>query len=310
MTAADVAGHLAHAIHDGGEAFTQGGEERAEKLEKAGAGFLCGFVGLPGSGCSIDQLLVTDGEVEVQGELVDTGLRVLQCGQSRQLQKQGHADGQDGEQGDSAQVLQQPPQALETAYLVANKAEEYENADKQAYVIIGCHGQGKAEGVQNKLLIPQQGDGAQSHQGQHGEAVQPHDVPVIGQTPGAHTVEGTEDGDGEIVLIKEPLQENGEEQSGKAQLQGCQQRKVLQGEIRRDENAEQIQGRGQVVGDQAQVINAHSDVPVINQGFAAEEGLAEIDEEGIVLVVHIGIEHGVIAAKGLGAAQEHHRQHP
>ena len=76
-----------------------------------------------------------------------------------------------------------------------------------------------------------------------------------------------------------------------------------------NDDGDQIQGRGQVIGDQAQVIQTHTDVPVIQKTLAGAQSFPEIQEEGVILVVHIGVEHTSVVAEGLVlAAQHHHKQ--
>ena len=172
------------------------------------------------------------------GEFIDAGLGVLQSSESRKLQEQRHSDGEDGEQSDAAQILKEPPEALETTNLIADKQKEYENAYKQTNIIVCSNRKSQADGVQNEFLVLQQGNSAQGNQRKHSKAIHPHDIPAVPQTPGAQTVKCTKKSNGKIILIKKLFQENRKEQAGKAQLNGSQEGEILQGVICGNKDAE------------------------------------------------------------------------
>ena len=56
--------------------------------------------------------------------------------------------------------------------------QEYENAGKQADIIIGKYRQEQSQSVQNAPLFPQQPNGSQRHQRQQSEGIQPHYIPL------------------------------------------------------------------------------------------------------------------------------------
>ena len=256
-----------------------------------------------------DRVFAGDVQAEGGGEFVDTGLGGLQRRQGRQLQDGRHADGDGGEQGDPAKVPKELFPAAPAADLIDEKQQKYKDAGKQSDIVIGINGLEQGQGIQQEFLIPQKANHSQHHQRQKGEGIQPHNVPLKAQSPGAQAIKGTEHGNGQVIPAKYLFQEKGKERSREAQLHRYQQREKFQQEILRHKHAEQIQRRGQIIGDQPQVIHAHSHAPGIEQALAPENGPAELHKEGIVLVVHIRIQHGVFA-EGLVLADQHDEQHP
>ena len=75
-----------------------------------------------------------------------------------------------------------------------------------------------------------------------------------------------------------------------------------------EQNTEQIQGRGQIVGDQAQVIHAQPHIPGPEEAAAAAQVLPEGLEEWKILMIVIRIQNRTVA-EGLIAADEHDQEH-
>ena len=88
-------------------------------------------------------------------------------------------------------------------------------------------------------------------------------------------LERTEDGDGKIVLLKHALQEHGEEQTGKADLQGYHQGEVLPQKRFRDQHAQQIQRTGQIIGKQRVISRSHTHIPGELQASTGKELISE-----------------------------------
>ena len=254
-------------------------------------------------------IIVCNIQVEALGELVDAGLGGLQGSQGGQFQNGGHADGQQREDRDPAQVQEKALNTFRPADLIADKQQQNKNTGEEAHIVIGEDGQEQCQRVQQKFFIPQQSNGSQGHQGQQRKGIQPHQIPLEAQRPGAQAVKSTEQGDGQVVLMEHLLQKQRKKQAGKSQLYGNQQRIEFQQNGFRHQNTEQIQGGCQVIGDQTQIIHAQAYTPGIHERIAAEQGLPESLEEGIILVIHIGIEHGV-GSKRLTLTHKHHKQHP
>ena len=246
---------------------------------------------------------------EAPGEGVDAGLGGLQRRQGRQLQNGRHADGQQGEEGDPQQVLACPLQPREPADLIAEKDQGHKDAHKKAHIIVGIHPKEQGDGVQEEPLLLEQPDLPQDHQGQQGKGIQPHDVPLEAQGPGAQGVKGPEYHGGEVLFPVELFQQQEEKQPRQSQLDGHQQRKIAQQPLFRHQNAEKVQGACQIVGDEPQIIQAHANAPVVQQTLPGPQGPAKGHKEGVILMVHIGIQHGGLAER-LVAADEHHQQHP
>ena len=194
------------------------------------------------------------------------------------------------------------------ADLIANKYQQGKDAGEETDIIVGIDGQEEGHGVQDKFPFLQKGQGSGYYQGQQRKGIQPHDIPLVAQRPGTHTVEPAKEDNGQIFLTKDLPQENGKEQSGKAQLQGHQQAKIPLHPAFGQQDADEIQGGGQVVGNEAQIIDAHADVPVVQQTIAAEQGFPEVFKEGIVLMPHVGIQHRLIAKRGISGHQ-HQKEH-
>lgn len=221
----------------------------------------------------------------------------------------GHADGQSGEQGHPQQVRKEPACLLAAENFVDEEAQQHENAGEKADVIVGENGEEQGQGVQGEAVLLQQLHHAQHHQRQQGKGVQPHDVPLIPQRPGAKAVEAAEKNERSVIFPKNGFQENGEEAAGQPQLDGHQQGEIPQQPPLRQQHADEIQRRGQIVGDKAQIVHAQTHAPGVEQSAAGADGLPEGHEEGIILVVHIRVEHGILP-EGRIPTDDHDRQQP
>ena len=144
--------------------------------------------------------------------------------------------------------------------------------------------------------------------GQQGKGVQPHHIPLIPQRPGAQGIKAAEESNGEVLPVKEPVQEDAEKQAGEAQLDGHQQAEIIQHLALRHQDAQQIQRASQIVGDQAQIVHAHAHIPTVKQAVPAEQRPAEGHKERIILMVIIRIQHGR-GAEGVIAVDQHQQQH-
>ena len=257
---------------------------------------------------ALEGVLCGDVHAEPLGELIDAGLGGLQGRQGGHFQNGRHADGEKGKEGDAHQVQPRPLPAGEPADLVAHKYQRHKDADKKAHIVIGKHREKQGHRIEEKPFFPQKGNFSQHHQRKQGEAVQPHHIPLVSQRPGAQGIQAAENRNGKVVFPVEPSQHQGKKQPRKAQLDGHQQRKIAQQQLFRHQHAQKIQRACQIVGDEPQIIDAHADAPVVQQRLAGAQAPAEGNKKGIVLVIHIGIQHGILA-KGLVAADEHHQQH-
>ena len=204
-------------------------------------------------------------QLETLGELIDSGLGGLQCRQGRQLQNGGHGNGNDGKQGHPHQICKEPLEALPAADFIAYIGQKHKNAGEKAHVVVGEHRQKQCQGVKEELPVPKEADLSQNHQRQQGKGVQPHEVPLIPQSPGTQGIEGTKDADGKIILVEELFQEDGKEHACQSQPKGQKQREKGQKPAFRHQNGKQIQRRGQIVGDQSQIVHAHTHVPAVKQ---------------------------------------------
>ena len=256
-----------------------------------------------------NRVLLGDVQPEGSREFVHAGLGAAQSRQSRDGENRGHADGNGGKQGDPTQVTEEFLPAAPPADLVDEKQEKYEDAGKKANIIVGKNGEKQADGVKHRLFLLQKAHRAQGNQRKQGEGIQPHHVPLIAQCPGAQAIERAEYGDRKVVPVENPFQKQAEEQTCKTQLDGNQQGKIAQQPSFRHQHAEQIQGRCQVVGDETQIVHAQTHAPGIEQSPTLPQGVAEGHEEGVILVVHIGIQHGIFA-EGDILAHRHQKQHP
>ena len=243
------------------------------------------------------------------GKGIDAGLGGLQGRQGWKLQNGSHANGQQGENRNAHQIQPRPLPAGEPADLVAEEDQSHKNADKKAYIIVGVDREEQRYGIQEEPLFPQQGDFSQNHQGQQSKGIQPHDVPLETHGPGAQGVKGAEGHQRKILFPVELLQEQGEEHAREPQLDGHQKREIAQQPFFGDKYAQQVQRACQIIGDQAEVVHAHADGPAVEQTLPLPQAAAEGYEEGIILMVHIRIQHGCLA-EGNIAADEHDHQHP
>ena len=72
-------------------------------------------------------------------------------------------------------------------------------------IIIGENGKCQSQRVEDKFLVPQEINCSQRDQRQQCKGIQPHDIPLEAQRPGAKTVKAAEKGDGAIVLPEQVL---------------------------------------------------------------------------------------------------------
>ena len=256
----------------------------------------------------LDGVLLGDVQPETGGEIVHAGLGSLQGRQRREGQNGSHSQRQQGKQGDSPKIRKQLLPPAPAADLIHEKQQENENAGKEPDIIIGIDGQEQRDRIEEKLFLLQQAHRPQRHQRQQGEGIQPHHIPLIPQRPRAQPVKTAEHRNGRIVLAEQLFQENGEKHPRESQLHRHQQREKLQQPALRHQNAEQVQRRRQIIGDQPQIIHPHADAPCVQQPAPAAESTAERHEEGIILVVHIRIQHGILAER-LVLADKHDKQH-
>ena len=137
-----------------------------------------------------------------------------------------------------------------------------------------------------------------------------HGVQVLGVDINPKVVDMTNQGRLHIIEpgLEDMLQENGKEQRSKTQFDGYQQGEILQHKTLGNQYRQQVQRRGQVVGDQTQIVQTHADAPGIEQTLTGAKGISEFYKEGIVLMIHIRIQHG-IRPEGLVTADEHDKQH-
>ena len=256
----------------------------------------------------LEGILLGDVQPEAGGEIVHAGLGGLQGRQRREGQNGGHSQRQHRKQGNPPKIRCQLLPSAPAADFIHKKQQENENTGKEPDIIIGVDGQKQRHRVEETLFLLQQAHRPQRHQGQQGEGVQPHHVPLIPQRPGAQPVKAPEYRNGRIVLAEQLFQKNGKEHPRESQLHRYQQGKEFQQPHLRHQNAEQIQRRRQIVGDQPQIIHPHADAPGVQQPAPAADRAAERHEEGIILVVHIGIQHGILAER-LVFADKHDKQH-
>ena len=210
-------------------------------------------------------VFVGDVQLEPLGELVHGRLGGLQGRQGRQFQNGGHGNGNDRKKRHPQKVGEEPLEALPAADFIAHKGQKHENAGEKAHIIVGEHRQKQSQSVKEEFAIAKQADFSQNHQRQQGEGVQPHEIPLIPQSPGTQGVEGTEDADGKIILVENLFQEDGKEHSCQAQAKGQKQGEQGQKPAFRHQNGKKIQRRGQIVGDEAQIVHAHTHIPAVKQ---------------------------------------------
>ena len=185
-------------------------------------------------------VLLGNVQPETGGEFIHHRLGGLQRPQGRQFQNRRHADGKSRKHSNSHQIQEKRFPAAPTADLIHKEQQKNKDAGKQTNIIVGKDGEKQGNRIQDKLLFLQQLYRSQSHQRQQGKGIQPHHIPLESQCPGAQAVKPTEHRDGKVISSEELFQKYGEEQSRKAQLDGYQQRKILQQPAFRHQHAEQV----------------------------------------------------------------------
>ena len=210
-----------------------------------------------------------DIQPEALWKIVYAGLCGLQRRQGRKGQHGSHADGNGGKHRHEAQVRKEPAKPLGAADLIAEKHQRHKNTGEQANIVVGENGQEQRQGIQNEFPFPQKGNFPQNHQRQQGKGVQPHNIPLVAQGPGAQGVKASEESNGKIIFPMELFQQQPKEKAGKAQLDGHQKREIGQQPLFRYQNAEQVQWRRQIVGYKAQVVHAHAHIPAVQQRVSA-----------------------------------------
>ena len=113
---------------------------------------------------------------------------------------------------------------------------------------------------------------------------------------------------GKIIFAEDIFQEVSKEQAGKTHLQGHQQREEVQHRCLRHKHCQQVQGRGEVVGKQAQIIQTHTNIPIVQQTVSVQQCLTEGFEEGEILVVVVRVKHRILT-EGVAFCAIHIDQH-
>ena len=232
---------------------------------KIGKGARCGTVG------------IGQGEHGVQQQ--DRRQPARQKGASAELQQSGQeglsenlTDGGNGKECDHAEI-----------------------ADEYADIVVCKDCNRKGDHVEAEFTLGDQGIESEEDQGEKGYRVHPDDVPVIAHDKAAEGKHPAEGGDGKIVFSENLFQHDGEKQPCTADLDGQKEGKGVAEHACGEEQGENVQGRGDVIGDEGNIVGSHAAVPAPQKGFPVQNPILEFLKEGIILLPQVGIEHLHIA---------------
>ena len=222
-----------------------------------------------------------------------------------------HAHGQQGEDGEAEQPQAKAPQIVPVDDVPEDEDQQHEDADEEADVVAAEEREKEAEGIERVAPVAEQADRAHDHQRQQGDRVEPDRVPVVAHDEAAQGVHRGENGDGQLAAVKGLAQEKGEEGAGETHPD--QNRCVVPEHdgLRGQQDRDQIQRAGQIVGKERQIARAHAGGPGVEQGVAVQKPGAQIEIEGIVLVpLIVGEDHPGAEGLDLVDRPEHpHNQH-
>ena len=167
-----------------------------------------------------------------------------------------------------------------------------QDTDQDRKIEIDDHGQGKGDVVEHRLIVPDQFFTAKGHQREEGDCIQPHGIPVVAGDKGTEAVEEAEDQDREIVSFEMLSQVPGKGGAAQAGLDQDQNRDALGDQLRREEEKDQVQRGGRIVGRLGQEILAQACLPAVDQTFAGQEPAAEFGQIGRILMKEVHLEDG------------------
>lgn len=150
------------------------------------------------------------GDIQAEGswKFIGAGVGGPQSHIGWPLQESSHRNGQERKQEHGAQIAQKPAEALTIANLIDKKAQGHEDAGKKANVIIAGYGEKQGDCIEKKAPLAQEADHAQDDQREQGEGIQPHNVPLIPQSPGAQRIGAGKEHRGPIPPMEDPIQKH------------------------------------------------------------------------------------------------------
>ena len=215
-----------------------------------------------------------------------------QAQEGRDRDHRGHAEGDQAEEGELEQADHKAAQIVPVHNVPADEDQQHKDAGEQADVVAAKDREEEAEGVQGVAAVAQQADRAEHHQRQQGNRVEPDRVPGIAHDEAAQGVERGEDGDGGLAALEDLPQKAGKEHAGAADADQDGEVVPDHREALGQQDGDQIQGAGQIVGKQGQITRAHAGRPGVEQGIARKNPPAQIQIEGVVLMpLVVGEDH-------------------
>ena len=116
----------------------------------------------------------------------------------------------------------------------------------------------------------------------------PHDVPEIGDRPTAECVErGKSRQEKVFSFLIEFRKQIRHEKTRKSAADDGQECDAVTYVFRREENAEDVQGAGAVVGEYRPEVRTHADVPGEEQALSGEDLVSKFHQERCVLVIAV-----------------------
>ena len=109
--------------------------------------------------------------------------------------------------------------------------------------------------------MSQQRERSRDHQRQKRDGIQPDDVPVIAHDEGAQGVKNTESGDRDIGALEGDLQKQRVEKSSESDFHTGDDIEKLSQALGGNENGEEVQGAGEIVGHQSDIVSAAAAFP-------------------------------------------------
>ena len=86
--------------------------------------------------------------------------------------------------------------------ILTEEKQEKKDTGKKTDIIVCGDGEKQRDGIKEELAIPQQRDRTERDQRKQRKGVEPHNVPLVSQCPGAQSVETAKKRDRQIILTE------------------------------------------------------------------------------------------------------------
>ena len=222
------------------------------------------------------------------GEAELIGSRI---GQGRDLREKEHRRKASGQKAAGCKAQAPAQEGREALRLMQDiqgqEIDHQEQAGHNGDIVVGQDAESQGPGIKSPPLLLHQKLQSPYDQGEQNDAVQPHEVPVIGCHIAGKGIEDAEEGGAEVPGPEPVPQVPGHGKARKAQLSHHHHRHELDDIGLGTEDHKPVQGTCQIVGIEGRKVDSQSHVPAVKEGASGAELLLKLRKEGRILVIHI-----------------------